>query len=786
MKVRCTAVVSFAFVFAALMRPSPALAQPVLSVSPTSFNLQASAGSNVTAQSVQISNAGKRALKWSIVQPTAKWLTVSPTSGTNSGTLTLTFQTSALVAGEYQTSFRVDSNAGSATSVAVRVSMLASPTTDPPSSDWTLCASEGGFCAFTGTKEVRYGANTSYVYKTLSDGVACTNAVFGDPLPGVVKHCDTGQATTSDPAPNPTPSDWTFCASEGGFCGFTGTKEVRYGANTSYVYRTLSDGVACTNAVFGDPLPGVAKHCDTGQASTSDPAPSEPTVQTTVYVSTSGSDTNSGAQSSPVRTIQRGVQLADQANAAGLSSRVSIAGGIYRQSVTLDAGQKTDAPMILEGAGASTVLTGADVWTAWSQLSDGSLTHHWPYKWGMKPIPNGWSSYWNWDGNGYKRDVLRRSEMVYVNGQALRGVLSLTELAAGTFYVNESTERLHVRLPSGVALSQATIEVGMRLHPIRINGRRNLTLRNFAVMRSRGAVQDTAVTISNSRNITLDQMAVRWMAYGAYGSSYNTTIRIHRSVFSDNGVGSIEQFRDIDVLIEDSEIARNNWRGWPAEHKGWGTGHKWSGVRDGVVRRTRFVNNMGHGFWVDSDNRRVTLQNSLISANALNGVNVEKNQGPLTIEGNRICNNTQAGLSDAQSDRVTLRNNQIWGTARWNTIFTGNYAGQTVTDWQTGESVTTRSRYWTVDGNIVAGSGSEGWLLWHTDHNAPGAWSLIRSTFVKFDNNRWYHSGRSTAFRLPQGNVSYPAFQTDVQQADAMHELNSRWEPPPTLSCTLP
>ena len=51
-------------------------------------------------------------------------------------------------------------------------------------SDWTFCANEGGLCAFTGTKEVQYGANGSYSYKTLTGGTACTNAVFGDPLPG--------------------------------------------------------------------------------------------------------------------------------------------------------------------------------------------------------------------------------------------------------------------------------------------------------------------------------------------------------------------------------------------------------------------------------------------------------------------------------------------------------------------------------------------------------------------------------------------------------------------------
>ena len=44
------------------------------------------------------------------------------------------------------------------------------------------------------------------------------------------------------------PDDWTFCAPEGGVCAFTGTNDVRYGANGAFVFRTLTDGTACNNA----------------------------------------------------------------------------------------------------------------------------------------------------------------------------------------------------------------------------------------------------------------------------------------------------------------------------------------------------------------------------------------------------------------------------------------------------------------------------------------------------------------------------------------------------------
>jgi hypothetical protein len=74
---------------------------------------------------------------------------------------------------------------------------------------WTFCANENATCTFSGTKQVRYGAGSSYVTKTLTGPVACNNSVFGDPIRGVVKHCDIASSTTapaSSPTPTPTPT----------------------------------------------------------------------------------------------------------------------------------------------------------------------------------------------------------------------------------------------------------------------------------------------------------------------------------------------------------------------------------------------------------------------------------------------------------------------------------------------------------------------------------------------------------------------------------------------------
>jgi hypothetical protein len=71
---------------------------------------------------------------------------------------------------------------------------------NPPTHGWIFCANEHEFCSFSGTREVRYGANRTFTEpREFTDGVQCNNVTFGDPLPGANKHCETRGGTTPPP-----------------------------------------------------------------------------------------------------------------------------------------------------------------------------------------------------------------------------------------------------------------------------------------------------------------------------------------------------------------------------------------------------------------------------------------------------------------------------------------------------------------------------------------------------------------------------------------------------------
>jgi predicted alpha-1,6-mannanase (GH76 family) len=94
-------------------------------------------------------------------------------------------------------------------------------------------------------------------------------------------------------------ASWIFCANENATCSFTGTRQVRYGADGRYVYRAFSGSVACNNTSFGDPLPGAPKRCDyDSSGGTTAPTP----TRTNTATGPTPTRTNTAVGPTPTRT----------------------------------------------------------------------------------------------------------------------------------------------------------------------------------------------------------------------------------------------------------------------------------------------------------------------------------------------------------------------------------------------------------------------------------------------------------------------------------------------------
>ena len=63
--------------------------------------------------------------------------------------------------------------------------------TNSAKAEWVHCAWENRWCATPFPTMVRYGARGAFARRHGGPrGIPCNNGVFGDPLVGVVKHCD--------------------------------------------------------------------------------------------------------------------------------------------------------------------------------------------------------------------------------------------------------------------------------------------------------------------------------------------------------------------------------------------------------------------------------------------------------------------------------------------------------------------------------------------------------------------------------------------------------------------
>ena len=205
------------------------------------------------------------------------------------------------------------------------------------------CAAENGTCTLPGGMRgtVYYGGGGIFASRAAVTGsLACTNGVFGDPAPGVIKQCHylpEGPANTS------------YCAAAGANCaipaGYTGN--VSYGANGNYVTATgLTGAVACTAATFGsDPIPGITKSCFATYTPVSVPAlaPALPAIAAPVMLAGSTA-TYAPALNLPGASFSWTFgdgSLATAASSSPNTSHVFSAAGLYSVKLSVRLGDGT-------------------------------------------------------------------------------------------------------------------------------------------------------------------------------------------------------------------------------------------------------------------------------------------------------------------------------------------------------------------------------------------------------------------------------------------------------------
>jgi Right handed beta helix region len=496
-----------------------------------------------------------------------------------------------------------------------------------------------------------------------------------------------------------------------------------------------------------------------------------------------GLDSNPGTIAQPVKTIQAAITLANANNQKGIGTKVIVNPGIYREFVSISpVSNQTGAVLTVEAATAGTaIIAGSDVLDNWSPESGNAsiYSHPWTSNLTGCALPSGWP-------NNFAPIALQ-TEMVFVNDMPITQVMSYSQLQPGTFFVSAASDSIQIWPPPSTNMATAVVEVANRSETLSVSGRSNVVLRGLVFRHAATCVNQSGVDINSSSNVLVDQVQALWNNWGGLSVSYSTDVTVQKSVGSHNGGVGFQGAYDISTLYTFNESDYNNWRGAQAAFYDWAMGGTklWS-MRNATVQDHFSYNNQAQGLWFDTDNENMTINNATLAGNVQTALQIERNEGPITIENSHLCL-SGGGLTLLTSEAVTVQNNTFYNNGGTNKYqgeiyLAGTAGGQVITNWQTGASVRLFTTGTVITGNTIedAGPGQNvfGTYLSGTD------WSDFANT-LNAGNNKWYDPYVSNSFKIEDDKLlNLPGWQNALGT-----DYSSTWALPsssPEAACTIP
>jgi len=478
-------------------------------------------------------------------------------------------------------------------------------------------------------------------------------------------------------------------------------------------------------------------------------------VDRTIYVNNgdpNSSDKNPGTADLPLNTISAAANLAVLNRSVGFSSKIVISPGVYREQIHLrPSAHKRDALIIFEAKEiGKTVISGSDLWTGWEPKGEHNYVLPWTFAWGLAPYPRGW------EGHVKMEPIVRRREMVFINGTPLDQALSLSNLRANSFYVSEPTGELYVHPPRGINPNDARVEVAIRSGLFFANTINNVVLRGLVFQHDTSPVQDSAVLFSNSQGILLEQCEFLWNSWTGLGLNNVRNVTVRSNVANRNGGSGWTAWRVHNMLSDGNETSFNNWRGERGGFLGWAVaGLKHLQIHEAVYTNHIAQGNRTRGVWFDFDNTDISLEGLRICGNLGDGIDIEASQGPITIKHSRIDNNNGNGIFSTNSHGVKIEDSFIQGN-KISPIKLSGEAWREVQDWQTKRAMTLRTDQWALKKIVIKGS-SNGLLL-----DIVG-WPHFLNSLVS-DENTWISQSSLGSFKVGSSFLSFPEWQELTKQ----------------------
>jgi Right handed beta helix region len=477
----------------------------------------------------------------------------------------------------------------------------------------------------------------------------------------------------------------------------------------------------------------------------------------TIYVdSVRGSDVvanvaTAGTTTAPLQTIQAAINVANTRNQQKIGTTIVVNPGVYRESINIGpVSGGSAAPLAIQASTTgSTIVSGSDVLTGWQPVSghSGTYWHSWTYNFGVCPIPSGWPT--------AIPTIARRTEMVFVNNGPLTQVLAESQLRPGTFYVDEAANQILITPPSGTSVSTSKIEAAVRPQIFTLAGRSNVTVKGMIFEHANSCINKAAATIASNSNVVVDGVQAIWNNWGGLALSGNRTLTVKNSIASHNGGVGFLGDQDVNTTFSYTESDFNNWRGAEGAFYNWGMGGtKLFQMHTATVQYHYSYGNQAQGLWFDTDNKNITVNNATVAGSAMSALQLEANEGPLTVENSHFCTSL-AGVTTLNQEKLTMKYNSFYSNGGFGQydgqiFIAGRAGGHVIYDWQTGQYYDLRTSGTVLTSNNFLASTS-GQHVFGT-YLSGSDWSDFANSLVA-SGNHWYNQGTAYSFGLPSGHM---------------------------------
>ena len=348
-----------------------------------------------------------------------------------------------------------------------------------------------------------------------------------------------------------------------------------------------------------------------------------------LFVAATGSDAAAGSQAAPFKTIGRAIAAAPN------GGTVVVRGGIYREALTISNERLTLQPYPNEAVfirGSRTLSTFVAVAGDWRR--DG-----WNYQFPRQSPETVLASY----------PMANAPDMVFFDGQPLRQVSRLSQVAGKSFFVDYSLSQLFIGVdPTGHVLEASYLQVGLMLNNADNSVIRGLQFEQFATpVNTHGAVVDQSNDVTFENNVFVDNASSGLSLRG------NRTIVTGNS-FSFNGQLGLHAFLADDLVIQNNRINNNNTEHFDQYQEAGGA--KFVKSVNALVDSNYVLNNAGNGIWFDIDADNATIVRNEVFSNNRNGIQFEISDTAI-IAGNTVRSNTATGIHIIESTNLDVYNN---------------------------------------------------------------------------------------------------------------------------------